>query len=255
VWSAAACNARRQRRGLLCHLNRAYYKHRDRLHAFIGWECRVRCCVASHQCHSCFTNTRGLEACDLQEIQVFTSSLVDAPSRHLPVITNSMKGGRTQSDSPNDSPNHFTTESLFSLALSLSLSLSLFHVLSVPLPLFLSRSLTYSCSLSLAHSLSLCLFLSHSLTLSLSLSLPPSRTLPFSHARMRSLSACTCVCVCACVRARACVCVRMCACVRVGVVYVCQFVCGWIRHSLGAWRRGCVIRRRESQVCLRARAS
>ena len=34
--------------------------------------------------------------------------LVDAPSRHLLVITNSMKGGRTQSESPN----HFTTESL-----------------------------------------------------------------------------------------------------------------------------------------------
>jgi len=38
VWSAAACNARMQRRGLLCHLSRAYYKHRDRLHALIGWE-------------------------------------------------------------------------------------------------------------------------------------------------------------------------------------------------------------------------
>ena len=62
----------------------------------------------SHLCHSCLTN-RGLEACDLQEIQVSTSSsLVDAPSRHLPVITNSMKGGRTQSESPN----HFMTESL-----------------------------------------------------------------------------------------------------------------------------------------------
>ena len=107
MWSAAACNARRQRWGLLCHLSRAYYKHRDRLHALIGWECRVRCCVASHQCHSCFTNT-GLEACDLQEIQVSTSSLVDSPSRHLLVITNSMKGGRTQSESPN----HFMTESL-----------------------------------------------------------------------------------------------------------------------------------------------
>jgi hypothetical protein len=57
------------------------------------------------------------------------------------------------------------------------------------------------------------------------------------------------VCVRVCVR------VRVCVCVRVGVVYVCQFVCGWIRHPLGAWRRGCVIRRREPQVCLRARAS
>jgi len=92
-------------------------------------------------------------------------------------------------------------------------------------------------------------------TLSLSVSLPPSRTLPLSHARVRSLSACTCVCVCACVRACAFVCVRMCVCVRVGVVYVCQFVRGWIRHPLGAWRRGCVIRRREAQVCLRVRAS
>ena len=56
-----------------------------------------------------FHQHRGLEVCELQEIQVSkSSSLVDAPSRHLLVITNSMKGGRTQSESPN----HFTTESL-----------------------------------------------------------------------------------------------------------------------------------------------
>jgi len=59
VWLSAACNARRQRRGLLCHLSRAYYKHRNRLHALIGWECRVRCCVTSHQFHSCLTNIGG----------------------------------------------------------------------------------------------------------------------------------------------------------------------------------------------------
>ena len=44
VWSAAY-NARRQGQGLLCHLNRANYTHRDNLHVLIGWECRVRGCV------------------------------------------------------------------------------------------------------------------------------------------------------------------------------------------------------------------